>query len=188
MDIRLRAIEEADLPQLLRWRNDDQPRHTFREYRLLNMINQRDWLDHISRSREVEMFGIELAFEGGVSTVGHSITVTVGGWQLIGICGLCNINWVNRTAEVSLYIARQYQGVVPPALGLLRQKAFGEFNLHRLWTETYDFRVGRIAILEHCGYAREGAMREHVFKHGKYRDSIIHGMVNNECASNCHGR
>ena len=87
MDIKLRAIEASDLPQLRDWRNDDRIRHTFREHRLLNMINQQDWLTWVSKNPSVEMFGIQQ--EGA----------------LVGVCGLCSIHWVNLAAEVSIYVA-----------------------------------------------------------------------------------
>ena len=178
MDIRLRALEQTDLEQLRDWRNSSWLRSFVREYRLLNMIDQRDWFDHITRSREVEMFGIEAKFMA--KDAAHQIMHKVPKWKLVGVCGLTNINWVNRTAEVSLYIAlaRQDGGIATQVLGILRQKAFEEFNLHRLWTETYSLNVAQIARLERNGYVREGTMREHVFKMGKYHDSIIHGMVN----------
>jgi len=169
MEVRLRQLEEEDLAQLRDWRNDDRLRHGFREYRLLNMANQRDWFSHISRSREVEMFGIELEVISKIPTR-----------KLVGVCGLCNINWVNRAAEVSLYIVPERPGVSELALELLRQKAFEEFGLRRLWAEVYDFRAVSIARLERCGYVLEGRMREHVFKQGKYHDSLIYGLLREE--------
>jgi RimJ/RimL family protein N-acetyltransferase len=162
--VELRALEEQDLPQLRDWRNADWLRPFVREYRLLNMANQHDWLDHISRSREVEMFGID--FFGG----------------LVGVCGLCNVNWVNKTAEVSLYIvpAHQGKGFAIQVLELLRQKAFMEFNLHRLWAEIFEFNAASIALFERGGYALEGRMRKHVFKQGEYHDSLIYGLIRSE--------
>lgn len=166
MNIRFRAIEESDLPQLRDWRNDNQLRCNFREYRLLNMINQYNWLDHISKSHDIEMFAIELSCNR----------------ELVGVCGLCNINWVNRTAQPSRYIAPGYQGeeLMPEVIKLLRQKAFEEFNLHRLWTEVYSFRTERIALLEKYGYILEGKLRKHIFKQGQYYDSLIYGLLKEE--------
>lgn len=168
MTIRLRVVEEGDLSQLRDWRNDDRRRHAFREYRLLSMSNQRDWFEHISRSREVEMFGIEF--------------LTNTGFELVGVCGLCNINWVNRTAEISLYVTPDYQdeSVDLRARELLHQKAFDEFNLRRLHTEVYSFRTERVALLERCGYTHEGTLRKHVFKQGRYHDSLIYGLLREE--------
>lgn len=161
MNIKLRAIEESDLTQLRDWRNDDRLRHYFRGSRLLNMVNQHDWLGHISSSPEVEMFGIE-ADE-----------------VLVGTCGLCYINWVYRTAEVSVYVAPHLwvTGIAIQALRLLQRKAFEEFNLHRLWTEVYEFHLAKITLLEQYGFVLEGRLREHTFKSGRYYDSLMYGLL-----------
>jgi len=154
----LRALEPEDLPQLRDWRNDEELRPTFREHRLLNMINQHDWLEHVSRSYKVEMFGIEV--EG-----------------LVGVCGLCNINWVNRTAEISIYVVG-FPGIAAQALDLLIDKAFKEFNLHRLWAEVYEFNTANIELFEGSGFQLEGMLHEHVFKQGKYHNCLMYGLVN----------
>lgn len=160
MAVHLRPIEKSDLAQLRDWRNDDRLRSTAREYRLLNLVNQQDWLEHVSRSREVEMFGIE-----------------VGG-TLVGVCGLCNINWVYRTAEVSIYATDKE--VTAKVLYLLQQKAFEEFNLHRLWAEVYEFHTAKITLLKQHSFVLEGRLREHVFKQGRYHDSLMYGLLREE--------
>lgn len=167
MQVRLRQIEEWDLEQLRDWRNDASLRPSCREYRLLNMLNQRDWFEFISRSHKVEMFGIEYLDE------------------LVGVCGLCNIDWVNRSAEVSFYIAPEYQdlGLAFVALVHLRRKAFEEFNLHRLWAEVYEFHTTKIALLEQRGYTLEGKLRAAVFKKGRYHDSLMYGLLKEEQCS-----
>jgi len=161
MKVRLRAIEEGDLSQLRDWRNDDRLRSTAREYRLLNMVNQHDWLNYISRSREVEMFGIEV--DGA----------------LVGVCGLCNINWAYRVAETSIYVAPnlQDQDHAAQALELLKRKAFEELNLRRLWTGVYELHPERAVLYEGAGFVLEGKLRKHVFKLGEYHDSWIYGLL-----------
>ena len=163
MQVNLRQIEEWDLPQLRDWRNGSSLRPTFREYRLLNMVNQRDWFEHISRSPKVEMFGIEYQDD------------------LVGVCGLCSISWVNRSAEVSLYV--QGYAVAGRALELLAEKAFEEFNLHRLWAEVYEFDAVKIAALKQMGFILEGKLRAAVFKKGKYYDSLMYGLLKEEQCS-----
>ena len=163
----LRALEPEDLSQLRDWRNSEELRPIFREHRLLNMINQHDWLEHVSRSYEVEMFGIVV--EG-----------------LVGACGLCNIDWVNRTAEVSIYISTGPYGLELKleVMDLLIDKAFEEFNLHRLWAEVYEFNTTNIELFEATGFKREGVLCEHVFKQGKYYNCLMYGFINRRrCSS-----
>ena len=85
----LRAIEKADLSQLLTWRNLPDYRQFFREYRELSMENQLVWFqDIVLKSSHTCMFSI-VEREFG---------------SLIGACGLCYIDWVNRNADFSIYI------------------------------------------------------------------------------------
>lgn len=163
MDIRLRAIEEEDLPQLRDWRNADWLRPYVREYRLLNMQNQEEWFQYICTSSDVAMFGITVYDE------------------LAGVCGLCNISWPNRTAEVSIYLIPEWQGqgIGHEVLKLLARKAFREYNLHRLWAEIYSNNQPSIGLFEACGYKYEGKMVQHIYKEGLYHDSLLYGLVRN---------
>lgn len=161
MTIYLRSIEERDLAQLRDWRNGNRLRSSCREYRLLNMINQRDWLEQISRDPKVEMFGV------------------VQQTELVGVCGLCNVSWIYRTAEVTIYVAPNVDDttVAVQALKLLKRKAFEEFNLHRLWAEVYEFHIAKITLLEQHDFVLEGRLREHIFKLGKRQDSLMYGLL-----------
>jgi RimJ/RimL family protein N-acetyltransferase len=166
---RLRQIEAEDLPQLRDWRNDPRLRHSFREHRLLNMLNQRDWWERVSRDNRTEMFGIEAP-------------LLQPGWTLVGVCGLCYISWVNRTAEVSIYIGPDYwrRGLAARTLRLLATKAFGEFNLQRLWAEIHGFNVSSVKLFEAAGYVLEGTLRRHIFIQGQYHDSFMYGLLREE--------
>lgn len=167
LEIRLRALEREDLPQLRDWRNQDSMRLYFREYRLLNMVNQCDWFESMSRDRNTEMFGIE---------------TRTADWELIGVCGLCYINWVDRHAEVSIYIGSpdyRRQGCATETLEQLKQRAFLEFGLHRLWAEIYVYNVASVCLFEKCGFVREGIRKEHHFHDGKFHDCLLYGLVRN---------
>ena len=59
--VNLRALEEQDLKELKKWRNLDHIRKTVREFRLLNMVNQKNWFVSIHQTNPPQfiMFGIE---------------------------------------------------------------------------------------------------------------------------------
>lgn len=161
MSLRLCQIEQEDLPQLRDWRNSPEIRLYTREYRLLNMENQQDWFEWVSKDRSTEMFGI-----------------MADKW-LVGVCGLTNINWVNRTAEISIYVGNpSYQGVGIgfEVLELLKQKAFEEFNLNKLWAEVYSSNTASLELFKKAGYKVEGILKKHVFKQGDYIDSHLFGL------------
>jgi len=165
MDLEFRAIEKEDLPQLRDWRNKNHMRHRMREWRLLNMVNQQDWLERVSRSNTDRMFGI-----------------TVRG-NLIGVCGLCHINWKDRHAEISLYIGNpEYRNpeMWGQVLDKLRQIAFREYGLHRLWAEVYAFFTFGITALTQAGYEEEGKLRDTVWHDGLWWSSFIYGLLATE--------
>jgi len=165
MRLTYRQIEREDLGILRDWRNQYHIRNRTREHRLLNMINQVDWFESMSRNKNNEMYLMSVDF------------------LPVGVCGLCYIDWVNRNAEVSLYIGNdnmRRQGIGTKVLKFLEKKAFDEFNLHRLWAEIYSNNVASRILFEKCGYTKEGKLREHVFKGGKYRDSFIYGLLKEE--------
>jgi RimJ/RimL family protein N-acetyltransferase len=122
------------------------------------------------------MFGIARG-DRGPRRVGGSIQMP--DTDLAGVCGLTHISWVNQSAEVSIYVCPESrgQGIAEQTMDLLKVKAFGEFNLHRLWAEIFSNNPTSIALFEKTGYVREGTLRDHTFKSGKYWDSYIYGLV-----------
>jgi len=114
--IKLRAIEYEDLPILKNWRNSKFINIATREYRILNMFNQKNWYESIHNDNPPKfiMFGIENKKN-----------------KLIGICGLTYIDWKNRNAEVSIYIgSKNWQKLkeAKDALRILETYGFGELN------------------------------------------------------------
>lgn len=104
--------------------------------------------------------------------------------RFIGYGGLTNIDWNARRAEVSFLVdpARAgepevYRGDMSMFLDFLKQWAFDELGLNRLFTETYAFRDFHIAILEQAGFTPEGRLHEHVVIDGEAIDSVMHGCL-----------
>jgi RimJ/RimL family protein N-acetyltransferase len=172
--IGLRALEQEDLPQLLEWRNAPQMRQFFRERHELGMDDQLAWLERVSgqrgRPRDTLMFAIERLSER----------------DLVGACGLCYIDWISATAELSLYIgaglAYVEETFAPEACRILIAHAFDELNLRRLWVEVFAFDDAKVALLETLGFALEGTLREHRFHAGAYHDSLMYGLLRGERA------
>jgi RimJ/RimL family protein N-acetyltransferase len=105
-----------------------------------------------------------------------------GAW--IGYGGLTHIDWHNKRAEIS-FLVETARTKVPENYGqdfenflkILSREAFNTFQLHRLFTETFDFRKDHIKILENFGFIQEGILREHILINGKFENSIMHGLL-----------
>ena len=80
----LRSVEKNDLPILLEWRNQPEYRQFFREYRELNLENQNRWFDiKVMEDSSTIMFTI----------------IDLQNGEILGACGLCYIDWINRNAD-----------------------------------------------------------------------------------------
>jgi RimJ/RimL family protein N-acetyltransferase len=155
----LRAIDERDLPQLLEWRNA--LRKYFREYRVLTYVDQARWYEAIQGDPTQTMFSI------------------VDQGELLGACGLVNIDWKNGSAEVSIYLGEGYIDgtIAPAALKELMTYAFDELGLHRLWAEVFDYDSDKAVLFQNASFNCEGVLKQTYFKLGKYHDSEIYGFL-----------
>lgn len=163
--VNLRAIDESDLLQLLAWRNDPKLRRYFREYRELNCSQQKKWFDHmVNGSSEIRMFAIVDKSE-----------------NLLGACGLCYIDWVNRNADFSIYIGHQDLYIdalyTIDAAQLMISYAFDELGLHRLWAEIYDFDELKVGMFATLNFSLDGRHKETHWAEGVWHDSLFYSLL-----------
>jgi RimJ/RimL family protein N-acetyltransferase len=165
--IGLRAIEKHDLSQLLAWRNKPALRRFFREHAELNSENQMTWFQGVvCNSAHVKMFAIVASDTG----------------ELIGACGLCAIDWVNRHADFSIYIGKDDLYIddvyATDAGAVLLQYGFEELNLHRIWAEIYDIDEQKKNLLDKLNFVFEGRHSQTYWHQGKWHDSLYYASFN----------
>lgn len=163
-DIFLAAIEREDLDILKEWRNNPELRQYFREYKELSSEDQGKWYDNLRANSNVIMFTIK---EKG---------------SIIGACGLTNLDWKNRTSEISLYIGEGLAYIdkrAKEALDILVNYAFNTLNLYRLYAEVYEFDTKKYTLLIRNKFQEEGILKGHIFHDGTRYNSIMLGRLNN---------
>lgn len=162
----LRAIEKTDLDLLLKWRNKPEFRVFFREYKELNKDNQMKWYENtVLNDNNTRMFAI-IALETE---------------EIIGACGLCFIDWINRNADFSIYIGKNNLYIddlyAIDAAKLLETYGFEELNLHRLWAEIYSIDEKKIRFFNQLRFIQEGHFKETHWTTGKWVDSLFFGKI-----------
>lgn len=168
----LRAIEEFDLLQLLEWRNNPDLRRYFREYRELNFSQQQKWFtEKVNNDPNIRMFSI----------------VELEKSKLIGACGLCYIDWVNRTADFSIYIGVDQIYIdkkwAPDAAKILIKYAYHELALNRLWAEIYAFDLKKKDFFENLKFKLDGRFRETHWSDGVWHDSLYFSLLRSDVDS-----
>jgi ribosomal-protein-alanine N-acetyltransferase len=99
----------------------------------------------------------------------------------IGNIKLGVINWVHRSADVSLFIGEndlRGKGYGTEAIKLLTEYAFKRLNLHKLRAGIYSRNVASINAFQKAGFETEAVLRNHVFFNGGYIDLVLMGKVN----------
>lgn len=172
--IGLRAIEREDLEQLRNWRNNEDFRKNFREFRELNLENQNRWFESVSNSSNDFMFGI----------------VELGSNELIGACGLLYINWIIRSADFSFYVGKNdiyvgdADGLAAEAAALLIDHGFKTLDLNKIWMELYEFDSKKLRFFtEEFKFQIDGTLRQNCFYEGKFHDSKILSLLSREWLS-----
>ncbi len=165
-------LSKEDLPYIKDWRNSQMD--VLRQWRPLGDWNQENWYRIVSEDDHQVIFSIKECNSNSVI-------------KLIGYCGITNIDYINRRGEISFLVdpvrtenIDLYRMDFSAVLNNLCQYGFDGLNLHKLFTETFEFRVNHINILEEFGMRRDGIIREHQYINGKYHNSVIHSILQAE--------
>ncbi|MCL4306302.1 GNAT family N-acetyltransferase [bacterium] len=164
--VTLRAVDDADIPLIADLINDPDV--------YLNLLltgpnrtqDTREFVDKMSKSEDNQIFAV----------CGHDD-------RWIGMMGLIRIDFVHRNATSGVWIGRpedRGKGYATDAKMLLCYHAFCTLNLHKLYTFSYEFNTASQKFNEKCGYKVEGRRREHLFRAGRYWDSIETGLLRTE--------
>lgn len=171
--IYLCAIEKEDLPELMKWRNEESFRKHFREYREINKTMQEKWYNEkVINDCNTIMFSVKSCLDD----------------ELLGCCGLCYINWINRNADLSLYIGWNEEyiddiGYAKEACELLLYYGFNQLGLNKIWTEIYEFDIKKKKLYDKLGLNVDGVLRENCFYDGKWWNSYILSILRDEFLS-----
>ena len=169
----LRAIERHDLDYLLRWYNDAEAMYFWAE-------------PYKTMSRE-ELDGRYGSGLGGSTGRMHWLLITTrdeaGRGESIGRIGYVDLDRRNRHTEIAIMIGeRDYwgRGYGSDALIAYLGYLFHELNLHKVWLRVEAFNERAQRAYEKCGFRRDGVLREHTFLGGRYYDSIIMSILEDD--------
>jgi len=156
--IYLRRISESDLPILFQYRNDFNIYKWCRQYGPLHSAGHKKWYELQVDDIYTEMFSIC-----------HNNEMLP-----IGVCGLTDVDLVNRHAEFSLYIGKKFQGhgCAKAALKELFDFGFKSLNMHMIWGETFDGNPA-MHLFKKMGMEVSGKRPQFYYKEGKYIDAHL---------------
>jgi RimJ/RimL family protein N-acetyltransferase len=103
--------------------------------------------------------------------------------ELIGNCGYSDIDLLNQTAEVGIFIGnKKYwnKGYGTEALSLLLDYGFKALNLHNIFIRVYSFNERARKSYEKTGFKVIGKKREALLRGNERHDIIFMDILYNE--------
>lgn len=103
--------------------------------------------------------------------------------ELIGNCGIQQINSIRQCAEIGLFIGEEKnrnQGYGAEVIGLLLDYGFDYLNLHNVMLRVYSFNEQAINCYQKVGFQEIGRRRESYYLKGTYYDEIFMDIIREE--------
>ncbi len=100
--------------------------------------------------------------------------------NFVGICGVHPHDDIHKyTGEMGYWIGEPFwgKGITSTAIKLLVKYCWEHTSFERLQAITFEYNIGSMRVLEKAGMSKEGVLRKHVFKHGKFYDAPIYSII-----------
>ena len=100
--------------------------------------------------------------------------------HVIGSIGIVIGQDIHRmTAEMGYWLAEPFwgKGIMTEAVRLFSDAVLNEFGLVRVFAEPFADNQASCRILEKAGFEREGCLRRHAFKDGRFKDMILYSKI-----------
>lgn len=171
--IRLRPVEKDDLPRYVKWLADPEVRGYLNHHLPLSQALEEKWYERNLAAGDAQSWAIDA----------QPVDMAVGPWVHIGACGLHNLEWRHRCAELGIFIgARDYwnRGYGTDSVQTLSAWGFYTLNLNRVYLRVFADNARAIRAYEKVGFQHEGRLRQDNFYNGAYRDTLLMGLLRSD--------
>ncbi len=164
--VELGPIKREYLPRYVEWFNDWE----MSQYMVpgmpipLTLEDETDWFERRRGDRNSVVFAI----------------LALPQKELVGNCGLHELDWKNRKAMFGIFIGnKDYwgKGYGTDATRTLLRYAFEQLGMNRIELEVYDFNPRAIRAYEKAGFRRDGTRRQALYREGAFHDIYLMGIV-----------
>lgn len=165
--VTLRALRRDDSQRVLKWVNNPKLKYLTGTVYPISDVEHEKWFENKLLEKHNKAFGIE----------------EKDSKDLIGIIGLNSTDFINRQAELYVYIGEEKilgKGLGTDAIKALVKFAFDELNLHRISLVVFSYNNRAIRVYEKIGFKTEGILKESLYKAGKYHDKILMAILNDK--------
>lgn len=133
---------------------------------IMSVEAEREWLENNLKNNDFNFSIVDLESD-----------------ELLGNCGIMNINQKDRCAEVGIFIGdekHRSNGYGAEALRLLLDYCFNYLNINNVNLGVMSFNERAIACYKKVGFKEYGRRRESYFLNGKYYDHVYMDILARE--------
>ncbi len=171
--IRLRAAEKEDIPNFLRWINDEEVAENLLFIAPISRYEEEHWYDSMMKKTASEhVLVIEVKDQDNPEI-----------FTPIGNCQFHDIDWRIGSAEIGIMIGEKSwwdKGYGTETMRLLLELGFNTLNLHRIWLQVFAKNKRGIGAYEKAGFQFEGTFRDGDYQHGQYQDIHFMSVIKDE--------
>ncbi len=164
-NIDLLTIEEEDIEWMRDNINDPEVRKTITARYPTNTKQEKEFFEDVASKREE---GVHL--------------IIAREKKRIGMISLFDINRDEGRAEIGIWVtpSKQARGHGTKACELITDYGFRELRLHRIYARVLENNPASLKMFEKLGFEKEGALRDHGFIDGDYRNMHVFGILRGE--------
>jgi RimJ/RimL family protein N-acetyltransferase len=168
-EIVIRPITEFDIPDKVKWYNDDRVTKFLHYEEKFTIEKSLEWI------REIESDATR--FENIIAVKEDNQ------FRNIGIIGLFNIDMKNKKAGYYITIGdKKYQGkgLAKAATIKFLKGCFHRFNLEKIYLYTDADNITAQILYERVGFIKEGLLRKELFCKNRFIDRYYYGILRRE--------
>ena len=161
----LSPVDPSDNKLFTEWLNDMETLVNLQMYSsVISLENERVLLNDLSKGHNYSIVDLEKD-------------------ELIGNCGFMEIEHINQTAEIGIFIGNRdnrSKGYGTEALSLLIDYGFKALNFHNIMLRVYEFNKGAVKCYEKVGFKQMGIRREALCRNLKRHDVVYMDILADE--------
>jgi len=103
--------------------------------------------------------------------------------KIVGVISFVNFNWGSKRTEIGYWIVQDYegQGIITKSCKALIKYAYDELKMNRIEIRCATENIKSRAIPERLNFTLEGILRQSQWRHTRFFDIAIYGMLAEEC-------